>query len=147
MNTPLTDSDLVFLDANILFSAAYGSPGLRRLWDLAAAGECRLLTSAQAVEEARRNLDTPAQLRRLAGYARRVELVPQPPDGPCRLELPPEDRLIFLAAAAAGATHLLTGDARHFGAYYGRRMQGVRVLRPAEYLGRKNPESRSQEIE
>ena len=133
--------DLVFLDANILFSAAYGSPGLRRLWDLAAEGHSRLLTSAQAVEEARRNLDTPDQRRRLTRYVRRVEIVPQPPDGPCPLDLPPEDRLIFLAAAAAHATHLLTGDARHFGAGYGRRVQGVRVLRPGEYLKERIQES------
>jgi len=127
--------DRVFLDANVLFSAAYGSPGLRRLWAQAAEGRCLLLTSTQAVEEARRNLDTPTQQRRLARLVRQVEIVPQPVELSCPLELPPEDRLIFLAAAAAGATHLLTGDLRHFGSYYGRRVQGVLVLRPAAYLG------------
>ncbi len=126
--------DRVFLDANVLFSAAYGSPGLRRLWAQAAEGRCLLLTSGQAVEEARRNLDTPTQQRRLARLVRQVEIVPQPVELSCPLQLPPEDRLIFLAAAAAGATHLLTGDLRHFGSYYGRRVQGVLVLRPAAYL-------------
>jgi uncharacterized protein len=126
--------DRVFLDANVLFSVAYGSPGLRRLWTHAAEGRCLLLTSAQAVEEARRNLDSPTQQRRLARMVRQVEIVPQPVELSCPLELPPEDRLIFLAAAAAGATHLLTGDLRHFGSYYGRRVQGVLVLRPAAYL-------------
>ena len=42
------------MDANILFSAAYRSDaGLKRLWKLPGA---RLITSAYAVEEARRNM-------------------------------------------------------------------------------------------
>jgi hypothetical protein len=46
--------DRVFLDANVLFSAAYieGS-GLARLWQLA---DAELLSSDYATEEARRNL-------------------------------------------------------------------------------------------
>ena len=126
--------DRVFLDANVLFSAAYGSPSLQRLWVLAAEGRCRLLSCALAVEEARRNLDTLAQRRRLARYVREVELVEQPVEGECPPELPAGDRLIFLAAAAARATHFLTGDARHFGAHYGRRVLGVRIQKPGEYL-------------
>ena len=38
--------DRVFLDANVLFSVAYGSPGLNRLWELAQEGSCVLLSSA-----------------------------------------------------------------------------------------------------
>ena len=86
------------------------------------------------MEEARRNLDTPAQRRRLARYVREEELAEQPVEGECPLEPPAGDRLIFLAAAGARATHFLTGDARHFGAYYGRRVSGVRIARPAQYL-------------
>ena len=126
--------DRVFLDANVLFSAAYGSPGLRWLWVLAAEGRCRLLSCALAVEEARRNLDTHAQRRRLARYVRKVELTEQPLEGEYPLEPPAGDRLSFLAAAAARATHFLTGDARHFGAHYGRRVSSVRIARPAQYL-------------
>jgi predicted nucleic acid-binding protein len=126
--------DRVFLDANVLFSAAYGSPGLRRLWALAEKGHCRLLTSAQAVEEARRNLDRPAQERRLDRYVRQLEVVPIPEPQACPLDLPPEDALIFLAAVEARATHLLTGDLRHFGPYLGRCVSGVRLLRPGEYV-------------
>jgi predicted nucleic acid-binding protein len=126
--------DRVFLDANVLFSAAYGSPGLRRLWGLAQAGRCRLLTSAQAVAEARRNLDRPAQERRLDRYVRQLEVVPIPEPRVCPLDLPPEDALIFLAAVDSRATPLLTGDLRHFGPYLGRRVSGVRLLRPGEYV-------------
>ena len=47
--------DRVFLDANILFSAAYRrESGLKQLWRIS---ETQLLTSGYAVEEARRNLD------------------------------------------------------------------------------------------
>jgi uncharacterized protein len=46
----------VFLDANVLFSRAYGSPGIRRLWDQASEGRCVLLASEYTIHEARRNL-------------------------------------------------------------------------------------------
>lgn len=46
--------DRVFLDANVLYSAAYSrDAGLQRLWKLP---QVELLTSAYAVGEARRNL-------------------------------------------------------------------------------------------
>jgi hypothetical protein len=34
----------------------------------------------------------------------------------------------------AQATHLLTGDVRHFGPYFGKTVQGVLVVTAAEYL-------------
>jgi len=55
--------DLVFLDANILFSAAHRSDaGLKRLWKLPGV---RMITSAYAIEEAHRNLDFPKQRKDL----------------------------------------------------------------------------------
>ena len=35
------------------------------------------------------------------------------------------------------ADYLLTGDARHFGHLYGKRIEGVLVLRPAQYFERR----------
>lgn len=64
--------DVVFLDANTLFSAAYrADAGVRRLWELP---EVRLTTSAYAAEEARRNLEASRRtdLEKLLGA---VELV------------------------------------------------------------------------
>lgn len=55
----------VFLDASVLFSAAYGSPGPAGLWTLAEEGKLSLLTSAYALEEARRNVDQEEHRRRL----------------------------------------------------------------------------------
>lgn len=128
--------DLVFLDANVLFSAAYRpDAGLRRLWRLPRA---RLITSAYAAEEARRNLSDPGQRRELEELLGSVEVVPTaaPTDHPLFLtmELADKDRPVLLAAIGAGATHLLTGDFRHFGPYYGKRIEGVLVLPPGEYL-------------
>ena len=126
--------DRVFLDANVLFSAAYRpDAGLVVLWRRAGAA---LLTSAYAVDEARRNLSGDDQRRRLETLVRTCEIVPSPaaallPEG---LVLPPDDQVIFLAAMAARATHLLTGDRTHFGPYYGRTIAGVLILPPSVYL-------------
>ncbi len=128
--------DLVFLDANILFSAAYRSDaGLKRLWKLPGA---RLITSAYAAEEARRNLGYPEQREDLAGLLGSVEVVTTALPAELLLystvKLPEKDQPILLAAIGAGATHLLTGDFRHFGPYYGERIQGVLILPPGDYL-------------
>lgn len=128
--------DVVFLDANVLFSAAYRpGAGLRRLWTL---NSVRLITSAYAAEEARRNLDTPQQCADLATLLRGVEIVAErlSPEHAlfATIHVPDKDRPILLAAINAGATHLLTGDVRHFGAYYEREIAGVRIVPPAAYL-------------
>lgn len=126
--------DVVFLDANILFSAAYRSgAGVRRLWDV---GQAELVTSAYATEEARRNLPQPAQQRRLERLLQAVRIVPEVEDRPLPkgIDLPDKDRPILFAALAAGATHLVTGDVTHFGPYFDRRLGGVLILRPADYL-------------
>lgn len=66
--------DRLFLDANVLFSAAYrAGAGIKKLWALE---DCVLLTSNYAIEEARRNLGTPEQLKRLAALLQKVEQVP-----------------------------------------------------------------------
>jgi predicted nucleic acid-binding protein len=127
--------DLVFLDANVLFSAAYRrEAGLRRLWG---SSDLRLLTSTYAVEEARRNLVSAQQRAELEKLLASVEVLavvsgdlPIPPD----IELPDKDRPILAAAIHARATHLLTGDFRDFGKYYGQVVQGVLIIPPAEYF-------------
>lgn len=125
----------VFLDANVLFSAAWReNAGLLRLWGMR---ETNLLTSHYAAEEARRNLDTDEQRRRLLRLMTSVEVVADGMTGtlPDHVTLPEKDRPILLAAINACATHLLTGDRQHFGALYGQTISGVLVLRPADYPG------------
>lgn len=128
----------LFLDANVLFSAAYGSRRLALIWDRAREGRCHLLASLYVVEEARRNLGSPEQRDRLGGYLGGIEIVPEAaPDLACPIDLPDKDRPVLLAAIAAGATHLITGDMRHFGTYYGRVVNGLAILSPADYLSNK----------
>ncbi len=93
-----------------------------------------LITSDYAIEEARTNLDLPAQKARLTRLLRKVEV-----GGfrhftlPRGITLPEKDRPILLAAIDAGATHLLTGDWDHFGPFFRQVIAGVLVLPPAEY--------------
>jgi hypothetical protein len=111
--------DVAFLDANVLFSAAYRHE----------------ITSDYAAEEARRNLE-PEAASRLEELLASVRTVPGVTYSvvPESKELPEKDRPILLAAVAAGATHLLTGDVTHFGPFFGRTVSGVKVVTPAAYL-------------
>jgi len=126
--------DRLFLDANILFSAAYrDAAGLARFWSLKNAA---LLSSHYAVEEARLNLRDAEQRTRLAALVSRIQVVPNTllgplPDG---IDLPEKDRPILLSAIGARATHLITGDKDDFGQFFGRTISGVLILPPAAYL-------------
>jgi predicted nucleic acid-binding protein len=125
---------VLFLDANVLFSAAYRAESpLRELWTLP---ETERVTSDYALEEARRNLSSLDQRRRLEELMRGVRLIHEsgswalPPD----VILPEKDRPILSAAIISGATHLITGDQPHFGPWYGMQIAGVTILRPAACL-------------
>jgi len=132
-------AERVFLDANVLFSAAYGSPGLQRLWDLAGKGLCQLYSSAYAIEEARLNLDRQEHLPRLARLLARLTILPEAdPQIPCPVSLSPKHRPILLAAIQAKTAHLVTGDLRHFGAYLGQVIGGVAICTPRDYLSRRH---------
>ena len=128
--------DRVFLDANILYSAAYleGS-GLARLWTLKGT---TLLSSGYAIEEARRNLaiDRVEAISRFKKLAGNVSLIDAPPglSLPASVRLDSKDRPILLSAIHGKADYLLTGDAHHFGHLYGMRIEGVLVFRPAQYF-------------
>lgn len=129
--------DKIFLDANVLFSAAYRSrSGLHRLWQL---DDVELITSEYAVEEARRNLSGEASRKRLTSLLQSVQVLTRIPlaVSPLEIELPDKDQPILLASIQAGATHLLTGDKQHFGAHFGRRIHGVLILPPSEYFQRR----------
>jgi predicted nucleic acid-binding protein len=127
--------DRVFLDANVLFSAAYrADSGLKRLWGLPGSN---LLTSRYALEEARRNCEDRGQRERLEELVRELEVLRDPPLDRSLSELDPlpeKDRPILQAALAGRATHLLTGDRRAFGHLFGQEVRGMQVLKPAAYL-------------
>ena len=129
--------DRVFLDANVLFSAAYrADAGLKRLWRLA---DIELITSSYALDEAFANLHVTGQRDRLLQLASTAQVICRWEDAPFPkgISLPEKDRPILQATIAANATHLLTGDLRDFGAYFGTEIEGVRILPPSDYLRRK----------
>lgn len=128
-------ADKLFLDANILFSVAYGSPGLDRLWEIAKKGHCELIASQYVIEEAKRNLNRQEHLAKLSGYLSKVSIVAEAdPSIPCPIDLPDKDSPVLMAAIAAKADYLLTGDVTHFGKYFGKTIMGVRICTARDYL-------------
>lgn len=124
--------DRLFLDANVLFSAAYRPrSGLIKLWRLRGVHLC---SSRYAMEEARINLTQESQMRRLDALSRKIwfeGVARLLPDG---ISLPLKDIPILLAAIEANATRLITGDIRHFGDYMGKRIENVLIILPGDYL-------------
>jgi uncharacterized protein len=129
--------DRLFLDANVLFSAAYRpDAGLLQLWKLKNAVLC---SSRYALEEARINLADEDQRTRLTRLSKTLRLFEARQMAlPHGIYLPEKDAPILLAAIEVRATHLLTGDVRHFGAYFGKKIEGIAIMRPGEYLRKRN---------
>jgi len=105
----------VFVDANVLFTAAYSPKG-----NAAALFESvpkLIVTSDYAAEEARRNIlaKKPAGSGELERILSRIDVAPSAPGGACPIDLPEKDRPIFMSALKAKATHLVTGDLKDFG--------------------------------
>jgi predicted nucleic acid-binding protein len=124
----------VFLDANILFSAAWrAESGLLRLWKLPLA----LVSSPYAITEAERNLSRkrPEALARLSTLLEPIEIVgslaPIKDSG-----LPTKDVPILAAAVAGRCGVLLTGDVTDFGHLIGKTVRGVRGLTPPMLLAK-----------
>jgi hypothetical protein len=128
--------DRLFLDANVLFSAAYKIDArLLELWNLR---NVTLCSSRYALEEARINLADEDQRTRLATLSGSLLLFEAgQPAVLAGILLPAKDAPIFLAAVEARATHLLTGDVHHFGPYFGKKIEGIAIVRPGEYLRRR----------
>lgn len=127
--------DRLFLDANILVSAALKPESrLAGLWMLA---EVRLLASPHVVAEARRNVREPEAASRLAALLGAVAVLPSEPAEFEIAGCPPlleKDRPVLLGAIVANADYLLTGDMTHFRECFGKRLGGVLVVLPREYL-------------
>ncbi|MFO1468378.1 MAG: PIN domain-containing protein [Steroidobacteraceae bacterium] len=133
--------DQLFLDANVLFTAAHNPEGKAAfLFVEAARKRWNLLCSDFAIEEARRNiaLKYPDCLDRLEHLLRLLKRVPQPASTAPSIELPEKDQPIYVAAQASGATHLLTGDIKHFGPHMNRpeHSAGIFIQTVADYLAR-----------
>ena len=132
----------VFLDANILFSAAKTAGAVRELLSRLEAGGHVLCADAYVVEEARRNLlaKGPEALDSLEAVLTRVEVAAFHPGAlPARIAalVDEKDRPVVAAAVRLRSDALVTGDRTHFGALYGEELLGVAIHSPrtlAEWL-------------
>jgi hypothetical protein len=120
----------VFLDANILFSAADPVSATRRLLE-ALLEYAEAVTSPHAVEEAGRNLaikrpqyvdDFKKLLKRLNITHAFADLI-----GP-NIHLSKEDIAVLGGAVGSRCTHFWTGDKRHFNKLYGKTLEGVMII-------------------
>jgi len=110
----------IFLDANVLFTAAHNPDGKAAfIIELGVAGYYLLFTSEAALEEAKRNLAVkyPDCLTRLDELISQITLFIADHTAPFPADLPQKDAVIFQAAVACHATHFLTGDLHHFGPF------------------------------
>ena len=131
----------LFLDANVLFAAAYSPEGRSALlFVLAGEGLCSLASSRHAMDEASRNLAIKAP-ERISASERPLALVAIVPEADPRLVewagelgLPANDAPIVAAATAAEVNILVTGDRTHFGHLFGTTVGGVTVLPPGDAL-------------
>jgi predicted nucleic acid-binding protein len=147
MSKPLARPTRLFLDANVLISAARkdGSKVLR-LWRLP---NVELITSEYVLIECRRNLPTPDQQERFAGLMRSVRLAEfstttEFQELPAVMnQLPEKDRPVLTDAIFAHADFLITGDKRHFGQWYGVSLLGIGIEPPSEIIDLLDPDHRS----
>ncbi len=99
----------LFLDANVLFTAAHNPHGKASLvLEPAAQGHWQALTSTYAAAEARRNvaLTFPDFSEYLEQILVGIETVGSGRAAVCPLPLRDKDKPVFEAALLAGATHL-----------------------------------------
>ena len=132
----------IFLDANILFTAAHNPNGKAAfVIELGRSGIWRLATSPYAVEEARRNIARkfPACRDSLDALLNDIALVADSPGISCPAGLAEKDQPIFRAALACRADVLLTGDIRDFGFLMNapEKTGGLLIQTVAEFLARR----------
>lgn len=131
----------VFLDANILFSAAKSDGAVRALVRLLVERGHECWADAYVLAEARRNLQSKGPqalevLDALLPYLRLAAAAPVaavPADE--LLWLPEKDRPVLAAAIRLRCDVLVTGDRTHFGAGYGRSFGSVMVHSPRSLAG------------
>lgn len=125
----------VFLDANILFSAAKSDGAVRRLLRLLLEAGHECWVDDYVIVEARRNLGAKGAeaLAVLEALLAHLQVGPAQAPGAALSEvdwLPEKDRPVLAAAMRFRCDSLITGDRTHFGAGYGRTFNGVTIHSP-----------------
>lgn len=130
---------ILFLDANVLFASAYSAGGnARAVLRMAPLLGATVASSTFAVEEAVRNLrlKAPSAEPEFVALLAGITLVGGPDrkslERAARHGLPEKDVPILAAALAVRASLLVTGDRRHFGSLFGKKIGGVEILPPKE---------------
>ncbi len=132
----------VFLDVNVLFSAAYTDGGaVRPLFDVVKKlDDATLIATGYVIREARRNIERkrPSRLPELETLLEDVATLEEP-SAELVEELSPlvpdaDDAPVLAGAVSGGADVLVTGNGRDFRALYGTEVRGVLVLRPTDAL-------------
>lgn len=123
----------VFVDANVLFSAADPKSATRILLD-ALFLHATVVINEHVWEEARRNIEM-----KRPGFVSNLEKLKSNFIFSARLTtvkdctLPNKDQPVLGGAIAARCSHLWTGDKRHFGHMYGKILSGTLIV-PATVL-------------
>ena len=126
----------IFLDANILFSAAKSEGAMRTfILQLRTAGHT-LVVNGYFVGEARRNLEakfphTLQDYESLLIETESVEKVCAALPEKIAPKLPQKDRPVLAAAIHCRCEILMTGDKTHFGSFYEQNIEGVAIHSPA----------------
>lgn len=125
----------VFLDANVLFSASLSAQGTAQaLLFVAQSTGVLCVTSDYAFAEAHRNLlaKVPHALPTFDLVAHLMLRVPEPAaayvEVACLARVVAKDAPVLGAALQCRADVFATGDVRHFGHLFGKRIDGVLVL-------------------
>ncbi|MEO8009769.1 MAG: hypothetical protein ABI728_14790 [Betaproteobacteria bacterium] len=129
----------VFLDANVLFTAAHNPAGKAALViALGVKGKWEVVSSSYAAEEARRNIGSkfPQAQSRLRDLIDSISTIASGAGADCPVKLPGKYRPIMEAAIRSQATHLLTGDMKDFGVLMNKPRQtaGIVIQTVAQYL-------------
>ncbi len=129
----------VFLDANVLFTAAHNPAGKAALViALGVKGKWEVVSSSYAAEEAGRNIASkfPQAQSRLRDLIDSISIIASGAGADCPVKLPEKDRPIMEAAVRSQATHLLTGDMKDFGVLMNKPRQtaGIVIQTVADYL-------------
>jgi uncharacterized protein len=129
----------LFLDANILFSAAKSAGAVRQLLDLLVQERHECWANTYVLEEARRNLAAKAPDRQifldaLLGPIRVAGTHSHVSSTQALLSLPEKDRPVLAAAIQLKCGALVTGDRQHFGHLYGQTIEGVVIHSPRSLM-------------
>lgn len=131
----------IFLDANILFSAAKSDGAIRQLLRNLDSAQHTLVADSYVQAEAMRNIAAKADAQAISDLEALLTKVEvnavqfAQVSGALQsavLWLPEKDRPVLLAAMVLACDVLVTGDSTHFGAGYGKCFKGVSVCSPRQ---------------